>query len=523
MRQDAVPGVGLALKQLLFRNTAWNYLGFAANLVTGFLLFPFVVGAVGESAAGVWLLLASVTGYMGLLELGIVPALAQYTAAHLASGDRTGIEGAASTAMMLLVCMMGLALQLVWLVPYLVDLLHAPTELRGDAVLLFSIAIAGFAGRMPLAVFQALLLGYQRQDRCNQLWIGMTLAKAGLSVGLILLGFGIVAIVTMEAAVHLAAGVFQVRWVRAENPSLRLSWASASWSHAVGLLTLGATLLANGVCSLIIEQSDRIVIGMFLPVAQVTHYSAAWKLYMLVYAVPTTLVQAVAPLAASLFGRGDLASLRALTVRMTRYTVLIAIGLAAAVSLPAGALLGLWMGPGFAQDRVVVQVLSVSLLVSSLNHCGYAVLVGMRRVGRLLWTYSLPQAVLNLALSLWLVGPLGIVGVALGTALAALVLEYAFLRHLVRQLELRWSEFLRDVLVPAVPASVTFVPLGAGYLALGPDNVWLPVVASVCCLLYVTVSWALLGDRERTDITLLVARLGRPLVARRSETSAPTV
>jgi O-antigen/teichoic acid export membrane protein len=456
---------------------------------------------------------------MGLLELGIVPALAQFTAAHLPKGDQTGIESAASTAMALLGCMMGLALQLLWLVPSLVDFLRVPPEMRTVAEALFGIAIGGFVARMPLAVFQALLLGYQRQDRCNQLWIGMTLAKAVLSVGLILAGFGIVAIVAMEAIVHLTGGVFQIRWVRAENPSLRLSWAAVDRSHAASLLALGATLLGTGACSLIIEQSDRIVIGVFLPIGQVTHYSAAWKLYMLVYALPTTLLQAVAPLAADLFGRGDFAGLRVLTLRMTRYTVLMAVGLAVALSLSAGTLLLLWMGPEFGADRLVVQILSVSLVVVSLNHCGYAVLVGMRRAGPIMWTYSMPQALLNLAVSVWLVKPLGIVGVALGTTIAAVVLEYPFLRHLLRQLGMTWREFVGEVTFPGVPAAMAFVPLWGAYRALGPEHIGLPVVAGACGVLYLAVAWALLGAAERTDLAQVVRRLRRTTTAGRAESA----
>ena len=59
---------------MLARNTLWNYAGFAINMATSFVLFPFVVGRLGDAAAGIWLLLGSVTGYMGLMELGIVPA-----------------------------------------------------------------------------------------------------------------------------------------------------------------------------------------------------------------------------------------------------------------------------------------------------------------------------------------------------------------------------------------------------------------------------------------------------------------
>ena len=75
------------------------------------MLFPFVVRQVGDAAAGVWLLLGSVTGYMGLLELGLVPALAQRVAADAARDARDEVNEAASTALALLAGLTVVALQ----------------------------------------------------------------------------------------------------------------------------------------------------------------------------------------------------------------------------------------------------------------------------------------------------------------------------------------------------------------------------------------------------------------------------
>jgi O-antigen/teichoic acid export membrane protein len=84
------PGPRVDVRKTLTRNTAWNYTGFAVNLLTNLFLFPYVVHEIGDAAAGIWLLLGSVTGYMGLLELGLVPALAQSVAVYRSRGDTAG-------------------------------------------------------------------------------------------------------------------------------------------------------------------------------------------------------------------------------------------------------------------------------------------------------------------------------------------------------------------------------------------------------------------------------------------------
>ena len=510
-------GTRVAVKSTLTRNTAWNYIGFAVNLFTNLLLFPYVVREIGDAAAGIWLLLGSVTGYMGLLELGLVPALAQSVAVYRSRGDIPGLNRAVSTAFVLLVALAAGPLALLPAVAWMVDVLKVPAALSRQANVVFLIAIAGFAARMPLAAYQALLLGTQRQDRCNQLWIFMVAAKFILAVGLLWSGFHLVAIVTMEALVHLAAGTLQVTWARAEVPGLAVRWRTASRTEARALVGFGSSLMLMSVCSLLIEQTDRLVIGAFLPIAMVTYYSAAWKLYAFAFSLPTTLVQAVTPLASDIFGRGDRDKLQQLFLRMTKYTVAVSWPIVLSLGFCGAVVLQLWMGPAFARHANVLWVLLASFAVTAHNHVGYSILVGTRRIGPMVWGYKVPQAVLNVALSVWLVGKVGILGVALGTMIPAVALEYVWLRFVFRELGLGWGVFFRQVVAPtAGPALVAFAPLACAYWFLGADSVLLLGAAGLCCMAYTGVFWrGSLTAPERSELLDHAPRLGRGAAAAR--------
>jgi O-antigen/teichoic acid export membrane protein len=505
MRFSMEPGRAPDLLSALARNTTWNYVGFAANLITNFLLFPFVVAKVGDDIAGVWLLVGSLTGYMGLLELGLVPSLTQFVAGALGRRATRDIDEAASTALFLLLGLAVLALQLLWLVPSFVSFLSVPIGLSTEAEAILAVSVAGFAARMPLATLQALLLGCQRQDRCNQLWVLLALSKALATFVLLSLGLGMLAVVTMEAIVHLSAGLLQYRWVREELPSLSLAWRHVDASLAGPLLSFGGTLVLTNLCSLVIEQTDRLVIAAFLPISEVTHYSAGFKLYALAVAVSTTLVQAVAPLAGLLFGRGDVAALKTLVLRMTKYTA--ALALMAALAFAAGPVLAVWMGPRFVDARFVVQVLGIGFVVTSFNHAGYSVLIGTRRIAPLLWRYFLPQALLNLALSLWFVNLWGAVGVALGTAIPAVVLQYSFLSYLLRETGVGRREFATSTVLPvSAPAAVAFLPLPVLAFRVGPTSLVLIAAVCVCSVAYAGLFWHLaLSASERHDFVALLA------------------
>jgi len=53
------------------RNVAANWGGFAFSILVTFFLSPFVVRHLGNGSYGVWTLIGSLTGYLGLLDMGV--------------------------------------------------------------------------------------------------------------------------------------------------------------------------------------------------------------------------------------------------------------------------------------------------------------------------------------------------------------------------------------------------------------------------------------------------------------------
>jgi O-antigen/teichoic acid export membrane protein len=499
------------IRKSIVRNTSWNYVGFAVNLAVNLLLFPAAVAQLGEAATGIWLLIGSVSGYMGLLQLGLAPAMAQFAAAHIATRDDDALARTVSTALVLVVALGSVALLALPLVPWLLQLFSIPVELHDEARIAFTLGIVGVPMQMPGHVFNAVLGASQRQDRCIQVWMVSLLGKLfGIAV-LLALGFGLAEIMWLETALIVVTGVLLATFAFKAAPQLRVGPGYVDAETARQLTGLGGWMFLNALSSSLIEQTDRIVIGIFLAVEAVTYYSAAWKLYMLVFSVSTTLVQAISPVAAGLHAAGDHLSLQRLWLRMTKYTAALTWPLGWSLGLCAGPILHYWVGESFAAHYRVVQVLVATFIVTAHNHAAFGVLGAMRRVGPIVQRYSVPQAVLNLLLSLWLVRPLGILGVAVGTMLPAILLEYTFLAFVLRELGLGWGDFWRGVVRPTlVPAAMAFAPTLVIYAATGPQSPWLFVVAAVSSVVYGVLFWRGLQQQERGD---LVAHLPAPVRA----------
>jgi O-antigen/teichoic acid export membrane protein len=438
---------------------------------------------------------------MGLLQLGLSPAMAQFAAAHIARREHDALNRTVSTSMALVVGLGSVALLAIPIVPWLLDLFSIPPALHRDATVAFTLGFIGVPLQMPGHVFAAVLSANQRQDRCTQAWIfSLTGKLVGIAV-LLAWGFGLAAVMWLETVLIVMADVLLAAFAFASVPGLRVSMRRISGAHARELLALGGWMFISSLSSLLIEQTDRIVIGLFLTIEYVTYYSAAWKLYMLVYAVSTTLVQAVGPVAAALHAHGDMPGLQRLWLRMTKYTVALSWPLAWTLGLCAGPFLHLWVGPTFAQYHQVVQVLLLAFVVTAHNHVAFGVLAAMREVGPVARRYAMPQALLNLILSVWLVQQLGILGVAIGTMLPAVALEYAFMSFALDRVGLRWTDVWRHVVRPtALPACLAFAPGVVLYGIRGPQSWWLLPAAALGTAAFAGLFWRSMRDGERAEL-----------------------
>lgn len=500
-----------SIRASIVRNTIWNYGGFVVNLAVNLLLFPLVVARLGDAATGVWLLISSVSGYMGLLQLGLAPAIGQFAAEYIAKRDDDGLARSVSTALALVVGLGSLAILALPAVPWMLEVFSVPPGLTEAARVAFILGIVGVPMQMPGHVFNAVLSASQRQDRCTQVWMVSLLGKF-LGIGVLLtLGYGLVAIMWLETGLIVVTGTLLAIFAFRSTPQLRVSPALVSPDRGRQLVGLGGWIFVNSIGNSIIEQVDRIVIGLFLAVESVTYYSAAWKLYMLVFSMSTTLVQAAGPIAAGFHATEDRRGLQNLWLRMTKYTVALTWPMAASLAMCAGPVLHYWVGPAFAEHYRVVQVLVGTFIVTAHNHAAFSVLGAMRRVAPLAQRYTIPQAVLNLVLSVILVHRFGILGVALGTMLPAILLEYVFLRFVLRELGLPWSDLWVHIVRPTwAPGLAAFAPCLGFYLVVGPQSLWLLPAVAFGSLAYVVLFWRVLRSEERTD---LITHLPAPLRA----------
>jgi len=254
------------------------------------------------------------------------------------------------------------------------------------------------------------------------------------------------------------------------------------------------------------QQTDRLVVGVFLGAAAVALYEVAAKLSTLITQATGILVSATLPVASELNAQQRHASMNALFLRGSKYVVLLMSPLIVSATLLAGVFITAWLGPGFAASVPVARALMLAQFFVPLYVVGDSVLIGKKRFSKWL-PFALTLAAANLVFSVVLVQRFGLIGVALGTLIACLLELPLYARLVLRELDISTADWLRTSTLPAYPLLV--LPAAICVLALQVVGVHTivgtVVTGSLALLAYWVVAYFLaLSADERAKVRGLV-------------------
>src|SRR5690606_6547012 len=210
----------------------------------------------------------------------------------------------------------------------------------------------------------------------------------------------------------------------------------------------GGNFVIN-IASVVINRLDLVIIGSFIGVAHVTYYAVAQALTLYVSGAAANLTQAFTMHFTHLLSRGDRERLRTLYMDGVRITSVVAILMTGYVLVFGSSFLRLWLGERFVtgdwqhRSDIVLLILLGGRLPFYLQGISRQMLLAARKI-RFLSSVQVGEACVNLTLSLLLVKPLGLAGVAIGTLIPTLVTNLLLIPpYVLREIGYGFADFLR--------------------------------------------------------------------------------
>jgi len=426
------------------KNVSATWVGLLVHAVVGFLLSPFILHRLGDEAFSLWVLVFAITGYYGLLDLGIRSSIVNYTARCVATKDEAQLAHFLSTSLGFYAVV---ALVVLFLTGigffHLQTLFRIPPALLGSARLLFLLAGVSVALTFPLNTFAGVLEGLQKFSWLQLGNIGVTLLRAVLIVVALRNGGGLLTIGTIFVAMNLLTSLI-FTWMALHALPIRLRPGRVEGKALRDMVSYGVFAFAIVVAEKLRFQSDAMVIGAFLPAAAITFFFIGSRLVEYSSYAVRSMSQIFTPMSSQFHAVGDLVRLQRTFTAGNRACALIIFPLCVTLVILGKSIIEAWVGARYIASYSILVLLLVPRSIYLAQSTSNKILLGMGQ-HRILAFVLLLEGGVNLLLSLFLVRRFGITGVALGTAIPLACTSLFFLpRHACRILDMPLRTFLNQ-------------------------------------------------------------------------------
>jgi len=436
----------------VLRNVGSNWIVSIVTVVAVYFLTPYSIHKLGDDAYGTWNLINSITGYLGLLVLGVPMASVRYFAQHVARGEVSKLNEAIGSCTMLYLLLGGIALVIgVGLYAFFTLTYHIPAGLHPDAHRAFFLMVlfvsVGFIALLP----NGILAAHDDFVPRNIVRLWGVLLRLGLTIGLLALR----ASLTVLAVVQLACMAFDFAlcWllVRRRYPATRFRLADFDWATTRSIFAFSVYVLILNAGARLSFETDSMVIGGFMNVGSIPFFTVAnsFIIYLMEFLVAIAAV--VMPTATRLQTQGKTAELRAIFLKWSKIALSLTLAPGLFLIVLGPRFIAWWIDPTFeSPSGRVLQILMVSyIMFLPMRGVALPILMGLGKAGVPTIGFLVTGG-LNLVLSILLVRPLGLAGVALGTAIPNVLYAGMIFVHACRELDVSLVEFVRYVVPRAL-------------------------------------------------------------------------
>jgi O-antigen/teichoic acid export membrane protein len=207
-------------------------------------------------------------------------------------------------------------------------------------------------------------------------------------------------------------------------------------------------------------ETDALVIGAFMDVSAIPHFTVANSFLIYLMEFMLAIAAVVMPLATKLHAQGKATELREVFLKWSKIALSLSIMAGLFLIVLGPRFIAWWINPAFERPAgQVLQILMVSYLVFlPMRGVALPILMGLGKPG-LPTIGFLVTGLLNLGLSVLLVRPFGLAGVAIGTAIPNVIFAVLVLVQTCRELNTPVADYVGYVVPRAVLGALPVLAL----------------------------------------------------------------
>jgi len=444
------------------------------NIIVAFIMSPIMVKTLGNADYGLWEMVIGVVGYMGLLDLGVGPALLRHVAVAHGKSSQRDLQSTISTAIIFFISIGLLAMLVLLGLSFFPQILTGNTavgtEKFGLVLLLFAL---NAALAFPLAAYLGILMGLQKHHLINSTRSIITVFRAAIAYYLLLNlpGKGLLILVCLEITGNVVQFILYANALRRDKEVPRFSISMCTKDKMRDLLGYGAKSAVLMAANRLQFASIPFVIGKSLGLGFIVYFVLPNRLVDYAKGFAMAIGFPLTPYFADIIGKDENDSLKSgwLTTSFALQVVTVAMPLY--ILFCGEKFLELWIGIEYATaGHWVLYALLLGLLAEAFSPNARQILMAKAQHGRLAiaWTImslcSIPLAFLGAEIY-------GVAGVALSSSVITVIVSAITLALTCHVMKTSLFEYLKKTLFPlTVPILLLGISLWAGGQFIRPHN-----------------------------------------------------
>ena len=476
-----------------------TYVSEAIKILTILVYTPLMLRQLGENEYGLYQTVSSTVAYLSLLSLGFGSAYVRYHSRYRVKDDHDGI--ARLNGMFLLVfCTMSL----ICLVAGGVMMVNA-RAIFGDkltagelqqAKLLMLVLVLSMAVTFPNSVMDCYVTAHERFVFQKLLIVMQNLLNPCLTLPLLFMGYGSVAVVAVSAVLTLVVFCSNLYFCL-KKLGMKFSFRGLEFSLLKEMAAFTFFIFLNQIIDQVNWAVDKLLLVRMIGPAVVTIYSVGAQINSMYLQMSTAVSNVFIPRVNQIVaGSNDNGELTRLMTKVGRVQYLILMLVLTGFIYFGKAFIFLWVGAGHENAYYVALLLIVPVTIPLLQNLGIEIqrAKNMHKARSVVYTCL---AAGNVVLSTFLIPIWGVVGAATGTAVMLVLGNGLFMNwYYHKKIGLDMRAFWREIL-QFIPATLAAAVAGWCYSYFVPVGSWimLMVSAAVYTLVYAAVMW-LFGMNE---------------------------
>lgn len=417
--------------------------------ILGFILLPYIIKLVGNEDYGLFVLVMSFSGYFGFMNFGMPMGIVKFVSGYNGQQDYESINkvfniGFFFNLIVGLIIGSGIAI----LAIFFLDIFHISPE-HLDTARKMALIAAGFAViSSPFSVLYNVLWGLEKQQILAVQSVVVVLIKYALYIGVILLNGTVLGLVYATITASAFGWLINYSSLKKMLPNLCLSFKYLDRIMINEIFSFNVWSFILTIARTLIYQVDKLVIGLFLPVASITYYDIAQKIHAFVRQIHSYVHGLTFVDASRATGEKDERYVEKLILSGVKFNIVLILPLVLNIIIFAKTFILLWLGSGYMDVVPYIMVFISYFFVVIITNIPTNVLQGQGRI-KFFAQLAVVNGIFNFILSIVLVNYLGVMGVIIGTALPSIILPIISLIYIFRNIRLNKLYFMsHSVLVP---------------------------------------------------------------------------